>query len=106
MVLDQFTVEFLGRLDELLGLAIASVALTATRRWRSRLDGVPARVVIATAGTLCIAYGVREFLRATDGGYYCCDHGFFQAIGIGLTAIGWAILLIGLAPVLGGRSDF
>ncbi len=45
-----------------------------------------------TAGSLFISYGLREFLRATGGGYYCCSHYIHQGQGILFALVGWAIL--------------
>lgn len=47
---------------------------------------------LGTLGSLCIAYGLRMFLRATGGGYYCCDHGMFQVIGTVIALVGWTAL--------------
>lgn len=47
-----------------------------------------------TIGSLFISYGLREFLRATGGGYYCCNHATYQGLGVLLTFFGWAILLV------------
>jgi len=51
----------------------------------------------ATTGSLFIGYGLREFLRATGGGYYCCNHAQYQGLGIVLTFIGWAVLIVAAA---------
>lgn len=51
----------------------------------------------ATVGTLSLAYGGREVLRALGGGYYCCSHGFYAATGAVLVFTGWVALL----PALG-----
>ena len=47
-----------------------------------------------TLGSLVLAYGLREFLRASGGGYYCCRHSLYQSQGMVLTFIGWVILLV------------
>jgi len=47
-----------------------------------------------TIGSLFIGYGLREFLRATGGGYYCCNHAQYQGLGVILTFFGWAVLLV------------
>lgn len=47
-----------------------------------------------TIGSLLIGYGLREFLRATGGGYYCCNHAQYQGFGITLTFLGWVVLLV------------
>lgn len=47
-----------------------------------------------TVGSLFIAYGLREFLRASGGGYYCCNLAQHQGNGIVLTFIGWVFLII------------
>ncbi|QLG29112.1 hypothetical protein HUG10_16940 [Halorarum halophilum] len=51
----------------------------------------------ATAGTLSLAYGGREVLRALGGGYYCCSHGYYAVAGGVLVFAGWIALL----PTLG-----
>ena len=53
--------------------------------------------VAATIGSLLIAYGLREFLRATGGGYYCCNHLWYQGQGAILTFAGWLILMLAWA---------
>lgn len=45
--------------------------------------------VAGTVGTLLIGYGLREFIRATGGGYYYCNHMFYQRFGATLTFLGW-----------------
>lgn len=50
--------------------------------------------VAGTAGSLFIGYGLREFLRAAGGGYYCCNHAQYLGFGIVLIFIGWSILLL------------
>ena len=52
---------------------------------------------VGTIGSLLIGYGLREFLRATGGGYYCCNHSQYQSMGIAVTFIGWAILIVAAA---------
>ncbi|QFU84474.1 hypothetical protein GCU68_18265 (plasmid) [Natronorubrum aibiense] len=54
-----------------------------------------------TLGSLFIAYGLREFLRASGGGYYCCRHSLYQTQGISLTFIGWVIILVTLINLYG-----
>lgn len=57
-----------------------------------RSRGILICAAVGTAGSLCISYGLREFLRATGGGYYCCSHYVHQSQGILLTFIGWLVL--------------
>lgn len=57
-----------------------------------------------TAGSLCIGYGLREFLRATGGGYYCCHHWAYQIGGTVLILIGWLILLVGAVSLYRGLA--
>lgn len=47
-----------------------------------------------TLGSLLVAYGLREFLRATGGGYYCCDPVVFRTYGVALVFAGWAVLVV------------
>ena len=47
-----------------------------------------------TLGTLCLVYGIREFLRATDGYYRGLDRLLAQGEGVVVTFLGWAILLV------------
>jgi len=54
-----------------------------------------------TLGSLFIAYGLREFLRASGGGYYCCRHSLYQSQGISLTFIGWVIFIVTLINLYG-----
>lgn len=53
----------------------------------------------ATAGTLSLAYGGREVLRALGGGYYCCSHGYYAAAGAVLVFAGWIALLPAVGAV-------
>ena len=53
-----------------------------------------AYAIAGTIGSLFISYGLREFLRATGGGYYCCNHAQYQGFGIMLTLLGWVVLLV------------
>jgi hypothetical protein len=50
---------------------------------------------VGTAGSLLVGYGLRTFLRATGGGYYCRDHAQHRTVGIVLTVLGWVVLLVG-----------
>lgn len=43
---------------------------------------------VGTAGSLFISYGLREFLRATGGSYYCCSHFVYQSQGIIFSFVG------------------
>jgi hypothetical protein len=53
-------------------------------------------VPLATLGSLLVGYGIREFLRATGGGYYCCNHLMYQFKGTIVALIGWWLLLSAL----------
>lgn len=55
---------------------------------------IAAYAAAGTVGSLFIGYGLREFLRATGGGYYCCNHAQYQGIGVVLIFLGWVILLV------------
>jgi hypothetical protein len=55
--------------------------------------------VLAAVGTLLVGHGVRESLRATGGGYYCCNHFFYQSVGVLTTSVGWAVLFVALYGV-------
>ncbi len=48
-----------------------------------------------TLGSLLVGYGLRTFLRATGGGYYCCNHAQHQTVGVVVTFLGWVVLLVG-----------
>ncbi len=72
-----------------------------TNPWRK----IATCAAAGTGGSLCISYGLREFLRATDGGYYCCHHWMYQIEGVAFTSIGWLILLIGTVPLYRGLVD-
>ncbi|QLG63780.1 hypothetical protein [Halorarum salinum] len=65
----------------------------------SRRPGVLGRAGAATAGTLALAYGGREVLRALGGGHYCCSHGYYAAAGVVLAFAGWIALLPALGVV-------
>lgn len=54
---------------------------------------------VGTAGSLFISYGLREFLRATGGGYYCCSHYVHQSQGIILSFIGWLMLFVAMVSL-------
>lgn len=57
-----------------------------------------ARAVVAVFGSALIAYGLREFLRAFGGSYYCCNHAYFATIGLLIAGVGWLGLLGALTP--------
>ena len=50
----------------------------------------------ATVGSLFVAYGLREFLRAFGGGYYCCNHLRYGFVGTVTALVGWVFLLLAL----------
>ena len=81
-------------------LALGLLALWIAYHLDVLPDQLGLSVIATTIGTICIGYGVREYLRATGGGYYCCNHEMYQLLGILVTAVGWAVLLVGLAPFL------
>ena len=59
-----------------------------------RLVGRSLRYALpGTVGSLLIGYGLREFLRATGGGYYCCNHVYYQSMGAILTLLGWTVIV-------------
>lgn len=55
--------------------------------------GLLARAGAATVGSALVAYGLREVLRAWGGGYYCCNHAVYVALGLVISAVGWVLLL-------------
>lgn len=64
------------------------------------------RAAIATLGSLLVAYGVRGFLRAVGGGYYCCNHLWHGSKGALVAFVGWSILLLAFyRPTESAASD-
>lgn len=63
-----------------------------------------ASAAVAVVASAFVAYGLRQFLRAVGGGYYCCNHAYFAAVGLLIAGVGWLGLLGALRPTA-GRSD-
>jgi len=88
---------------------LVAAALLVGAVWSPRLlDRYPkpiVRPVVATVGTLALAYGGREFLRGLGGGYYCCSQGYYAFAGAVLVAAGWVALVpaLGIAERIGPR---
>lgn len=57
-----------------------------------------ARAAVAVLGSALVAYGLREFLRAFGGSYYCCNHAYFATIGLLIAGVGWLGLLGAITP--------
>lgn len=80
---------------------LVAAALLVGAVWSpSLLDRYPkplSRPVVATVGTLALAYGGREFLRGLGGGYYCCSQAYYASAGAVLVLAGW----VALVPALG-----
>ena len=107
MVLAQISV--LSYAEEALLVLLAGAALPLALRWFGVPQDLLQHGVGAAVGSVFVAYGLREFLRATGGGYYCCNHLFYQTLGVVMAALGWMILLASLAgpvrrQVEGGAS--
>lgn len=85
-------------MNELHALLFLLAALLSLRLFDRYPDAV-ARPLVATAGTLALAYGGREVLRALGGGYYCCSHGYYATAGGALVLVGWVALLPALGVV-------
>jgi hypothetical protein len=95
MVLAQ--IPALPHAEELLLVLLGGAALFLALRWFDAPPGLLQHAVGAAVGSAFLAYGLREFLRAAGGGYYCCNHLFYQMFGVLVAALGWMILLASLA---------
>ncbi|WP_435064542.1 hypothetical protein [Halobaculum sp. EA56] len=93
-------------MNELIAAALAVAAL-ASPLALDRFPSPIARPLAATAGTLAVAYGGREVLRALGGGYYCCSHAYYALAGAVLVFLGWVALVpaLGAGPGLAPRGD-
>jgi hypothetical protein len=60
----------------------------------SSVRRIGAYAAAGTAGTILVGYGLREVLRATGGGYYCCNLAQHQGTGVLVTFLGWTVLLV------------
>lgn len=85
-------------MNELHALLFLLAALLSLRLFDRYPDAI-ARPLVATTGTLSLAYGGREVLRALGGGYYCCSHGYYATAGVVLVLAGWVALLPALGVV-------
>lgn len=86
---------FLSVPETLLKTAGPAVALLATALGSVDRD-LLVRAAMAALGSGLVAYGLREFLRAFGGGYYCCNHAYFAAVGLGIAGVGWVGVLLAL----------
>ncbi|MFB6353902.1 MAG: hypothetical protein ABEJ92_07420 [Halobacteriales archaeon] len=86
---------FLPVPDPLLEAAGPAVGLLATALGSVDRD-LLVRAAIAALGSGFVAYGLREFLRAFGGGYYCCNHAYYAAVGLGIAGVGWVGVLLAL----------
>ena len=82
-------------MNELVAAALVVAALWSPRLF-ARLPDRIARPLVATTGSLALAYGGREFLRAVGGGYYCCSHAYYAAAGVLIALAGWVALCVTL----------
>lgn len=88
------------------GLADAPLAIALVGAVLAGVVGSPdrdlvARAAVATLGSGFVAYGLRQFLRAFGGGYYCCHHAYYAAVGLLVAGVGWLCLLVALrGPLL------
>ncbi|WP_232686544.1 hypothetical protein [Halobacterium zhouii] len=80
--------------EEIVLLVFGAAAFVLARRQFDSPTDLLQHAAGAAAGSVFVAYGLREFLRATGGGYYCCNHLFYQVFGVVMTVLGWAILLV------------
>jgi len=97
-------VRVLPYLDDLLPLGLSIVVLVALVPVVDLDRDLLARAGVAALGSAFAAYGLREVLRAWGGGYYCCNHGFYAALGLAITMVGWVFLVGALrGPLL--RAD-
>ena len=95
------TLRILPYLDDLLPLALSVVTLAALVPLVDLDRDLLARAGVAAIGSAFAAYGLRQVLRAWGGGYYCCNHGFYAALGLAITAVGWVFLVGALrGPIL------
>lgn len=69
----------------------------AGRTIPSTLSSVTRTGAYAAAGTvgiILVGYGLREVLRATGGGDYCCNLLQHQGTGVPVTFLGWRVLVV------------
>lgn len=83
-------------LQNLVPLAIAGVLLAGTARLVDVGRDLMVRGALAGLGSGTVAYGLRQFLRAVGGGYYCCNHAVFATVGLLVAAAGWVVLLVAI----------
>jgi len=94
-------VRILPYLDDLLPLGLSIVVLVALVPVVDLDRDLLARAAVSAVGSAFAAYGLREVLRAWGGGYYCCNHGFYAALGLAITMVGWVFLVAAIrGPII------